>query len=292
MNYYVADTYKYMERIGEPFEKDGKMYTNAQATCDRCGGSGVFASHVENGHIVPHPAYGGVCLKCNGSGKIEKVIRLYTEKEYNAAQRAKERRRIKSAEAAEARAKARKAKAFATWLERNGFDSDGNTYLIYGNTYPIKEELKVRGFKFSPELKWHGPEAVDVPEDCYIDQVHWSSIYNWDEHSCEMFETEEGQRFLEDIFTSHTLGEYVGEIGERLRSIPVIFQKVTTFDGRYGETNVYRFLYEGAQLTWFTQVDKDLEEGAEYILTGTVKEHKPYGNVKTTYLSRCIIKED
>ena len=56
MNYYVADTYKYMERVGEPFEKNGKPYTKVVGTCDRCGGSGVFACRVENGHIVPPSA--------------------------------------------------------------------------------------------------------------------------------------------------------------------------------------------------------------------------------------------
>ena len=290
MKYFVADTYKDMERVGEPFESNGKMYTEVVGTCDRCGGSGIFASHVENGHVVPHPAYGGVCLKCGGEGRVAKVVRLYTEKEYNSAQKAKERRRVKAAEATEARAKARKAKAFTTWLERNGFDTEGNTFLIYGNTYPIKDELKAQGYKFSKELKWHGPAAVEVPEDCFVDRVHWSSIFIWGEDTCNMTFTEEGYKFLEDLFTSHCLGEYLGEVGERLRNLTVVFEGASSFDGYYGETNIYRFNCNGAQLSWFTQTEKDLREGAEYILTGTVKEHKVYGNVKTTYLSRCIVK--
>ena len=290
MKYFVADTYKDMERVGEPFESNGKMYTEVVGTCDRCGGSGIFASHVENGHVVPHPAYGGVCLKCGGEGKVAKVVRLYTEREYNSAQKAKERRRVKAAEAAEARAKAKRAKAFTTWLERNGFDTEGNTFLIYGNTYPIKDRLKAQGYKFSKELKWHGPAAVEVPEDCFVDQVHWSSIFTWNEGACDMVFTEEGCKFLEDLFTSHCLGEYLGEIGERLRNLTVVFEGASSFDGYYGETNIYRFSCNGAQLSWFTQTEKDLREGAKYILTGTVKEHKVYGNVKTTYLSRCIVK--
>lgn len=290
MNYFTADSYKDMERVGEPFEKDGKLYTEVAATCDRCGGSGIFASHVENGHIVPHPAYGGVCLKCGGEGKVSKVVRLYTEKEYNSAQRAKEKRQALAAERAAAREKQRKATAYAKWLERNGFNSEGNTYIVYGNTYPIKDELKAQGYKFSKELKWHGAAAVEVPEDCYVDQVHWSSIFAWGEDTCNMTFTEEGHEFLEDLFTSHCLGEYLGEVGERLRNLTVVFEGGSSFDGYYGETNIYRFNCNGAQLSWFTQTEKDLREGAEYILTGTVKEHKVYGNVKTTYLSRCIVK--
>ena len=292
MKYYVADTFKNMERVGEPFESNGKMYTEVAGTCDRCGGTGIYVCRVENGHGVPHPAYGGVCLKCEGEGRISKVVRLYTESEYNSAQRAKEKRRITAKERAIQREKERRATAFAKWLERNGFNEYGTTYIVYGNTYSFKEELKARGYKFSKELKWHGPTAVDVPEDCYIDEVKWSDIYKWNEASYTMELTEEGLDFLERVFTSHSLGEFIGEVGERLRNLVVTFEGSSSFDGYYGETNVYKFNYNGAQLTWFTGTSKDLREGAEYILTGTVKSHKIYGNTKTTYLSRCIIKED
>ena len=287
MAYYVADSFKNMERVGEPFESKGKLYTEAIGTCDRCGGSGVFACRVENGHIVPHPAYGGVCLKCGGEGKIVKAIRLYTENEYASMQKAKECRRVKAEALAAEREKERKANAFSKWLERNGFDSDGNTYLIYGNTYPIKDELKTKGYKFSKELKWHGPAAVEVPEDCYVDQINWEDIFVWDAGANVMQLTDEGEVKLEEIFTSHTLGEYVGEVGERLRKIEVIFVGSSTFEGYYGTSNIYCFTYNGAQLVWFTQTEKDFEENEHYFLTGTVKEHKIYKNVKTTYLSRC-----
>lgn len=290
MNYYVADTYKNMERVGEPIKKNGKLYTVVEGACDRCGGTGVFACRVENGHPVPHPAYGGVCLKCGGTGKVTKTVRLYTEKEYESMQKAKVNRRIKKIEERKEREKERKANALPNWLKQNGFDTEGNTYLIYGNTYPIKDKLKEAGCKFSQELKWHGPAAVDVPEDCYVEKIHWSDVYSWNQDALNMWCTEKGNKFLEDIFSSHILGQYVGEIGERLRNITVTFDKVITFERQYGTTQVYRFNYKGAQLSWFTEVHKDLEEGAEYTLSGTVKEHKVYGNMKTTYLNRCIIK--
>lgn len=290
MNYYVADTYKNMERIGEPIKKNGRLYTVVEGTCDRCGGTGVFACRVENGHPVPHPAYGGVCLKCGGEGKIRKTVRLYTEGEYCSAQKAKANRKAKAEETIQARIKERKAKAFTRWLERNGFNENEETYLIYGNTYPIKDMLKEAGCKFSQELKWHGPAAVEVPEDCYIEKIHWSDVYNWNADALDMWRTEEGNKFLEDIFSSHTLGEYVGEIGERLRNITVTFVKMIEFTGQYGVGRVYRFNYDGCTLSWFTEVSKDLEEGATYTLSGTVKKHQVYGNEKTTQLSRCIIK--
>lgn len=290
MTYYVADSYKNMERVGEPIKKNGKLYTVVEGTCDRCGGTGVFACRVENGHPVPHPAYGGVCLKCNGEGKIRKTVRLYTETQHAAAQRAKANRKAAAEETMQKRIAERKKTAFTKWLERNGFNSDEETYLIYGNTYPIKDELKSAGMKFSQELKWHGPAAVDVPEDCYVEKVHWSDIYDWDVESCIMKMSEAGKKFLEDVFSSHDVGVFIGEVGERLRDMPAVLEKKIECDGKFGWSLMYRFNSAGAQFVWFTQKELDLEEGDECVLTGTVKKHGTYGNVKTTYLNRCLVK--
>ena len=36
------------------------------------------------------------------------------------------------------------------WLEENGFSHLGETYVVMGNSYSIKDALKEAGFKFSP----------------------------------------------------------------------------------------------------------------------------------------------
>ena len=285
MTYYTADSYKDFERIGEPFEKNGRLYTKVAQTCDRCGGTGVFRWTTGFG------TQGGVCFKCNGAGKISKEVRLYTEKQYEAIKTKKELEAEKrAAAAAERRIQARK-KAFDRWLEFNGFNEDGETYLIFGNTYPIKDELKAAGCKFSKELKWHGPAAVEVPEDCYIERIQWSDVYDWNEATCEMKFSEEGENFLNGVFSKNTTGMFIGEIGERLRNMSAIFERMVPYSSSYGDANIYHFNVDGAQLVWLTSVYKDLEEGETYNLSGTVKDHKVYGNVKTTYLNRCTIKK-
>lgn len=285
MTYYTADSYKDFERIGEPFEKNGRLYTEVAQTCDRCGGTGVFRWTTGFG------TQSGTCFKCNGAGKISKEVRLYTEKQYKAAKTRKELEVEKrAAAAAERRIQARK-KAFDRWLEFNGFNEDGETYLIFGNTYPIKDELKAAGCKFSKELKWHGPAAVEVPEDCYIERIQWSDVYDWNEATCEMKFSEEGENFLNGVFSKNTTGMFIGEIGERLRNMSAIFERMVPYSSSYGDANIYHFNVDGAQLVWLTSVYKDLEEGETYNLSGTVKDHKVYGNVKTTYLNRCTIKK-
>lgn len=281
MEMFVAKSYENMDRVGEPFEKNGRKYTKVSCDCDRCGGSGIYNGSSSNA---------GICFKCGGRGKLVKEVRLYTEKERAAAERAREQRREKAIIEREARAKARKAKAFSKWLNWNGFNEDGDTYLIFGNTYPIKDKLKVAGCKFSKILLWHGPAAVDVPEDCYVEKINWSDVYDWNEEAGDMLLTEKGDQFLTDMFSKNSIGVFIGEIGERLRNLKVVFEKDIEFEGAYGHSHSYHFNADGAQLTWFTTKDLDLEEGEQYTLTGTVKKHEIYGNVKTTYLNRCIIK--
>ena len=287
MEYFVAETYAAMKRVGEPFEKNGRLYTEVEGVCDRCHGTGIYVwGAIVNGN----PQHAGTCFKCNGSGKEYKEVRLYTLKERESMDKANAQRRAKAEEERIQRAAERKAKAFSRWLEWNGFDENGETYLIFGNTYPIKDELKAAGCKFSKNLLWHGPAAVDVPEDCFVEKIKWDRVYNWNEETGEMWPTEEGQTFLDEVFSRNTEGTYVGEIGERLRNLPVIFKKKVEVDGSWGTFNVYEFDFDGAQLRWSTECEKDLQEGEEYVLSGTVKKHIVSRNTKVTYLNRCLIK--
>ena len=140
MVYVTADSYKSAERIGEPFDKKGKKYTKIKFKCDRCV-NGIYAVGVENGSIKPHPAYNGVCLKCGGTGWLQKEVRLYTEQEYERNKAAAERAKTKREEVRKQEIEANYEKNRAKWLEKNGFSAEGDVYLIKGETYSIKDEL-------------------------------------------------------------------------------------------------------------------------------------------------------
>lgn len=102
--FFVADSYKNMKIVGEPFLNDkGKMVVAVQDTCDRCGGLGIIVSRVENGMPIPIPVDGGICYKCNGTKVITKVVRAYDEKEYNRLKAANERNRAKKEEKRQAK---------------------------------------------------------------------------------------------------------------------------------------------------------------------------------------------
>lgn len=52
-------------------DRNGSKHFEGMVTCDRCGGSGVYAWCVRNGVIVPTIVDNGVCHKCNGTGKVK-----------------------------------------------------------------------------------------------------------------------------------------------------------------------------------------------------------------------------
>jgi len=294
--YFVAKSYENYERVGEPFEKSGRMYTKAKCKCDRCT-HGVYAIGVHNGELVPHPAYGGVCLKCNGTGFIEKTIRLYTAKEYAvvekaAERRAKEREETRAQEAIERAARAEQLKQ--EWFAKNGFNSDGQTYCVFGDdTYAIKDHLKELGCKFSPLFMWHSPEPLDVPVGYGMFGVMYDDYMTWDAESGNMIFKEDAKEKIERCFDETkepSLSEYVGEVGERLRNLTVVFSSRRGFNGKFGWTNIFTFKCGDNVFTWFTSSEPEIEVGNTYDMTATVKKHEEFRSVKTTVVSRCILR--
>ena len=223
-NYFVSNSYKNWERIGEPFEKNGKMYTKAKCQCDRCV-KGVYICRVENNQPVPHPAYGGVCLKCGGAGFLTKEIRLYTEKEFKQKEAAAARQKEKKAAELEAKMKAEYNDKKAAWMEKNGFDAEGATYIITGDSYSIKEELKAAGWKFDSVLLWHKADPAG-----YEDRVHIFYDYEIIEYSAwgeGHFKTGAKEYIMQKMLPVEVQDlTYVGEIGEKLKKVPVTYTKI------------------------------------------------------------------
>lgn len=183
----------------------------------------------------------------------------------------------------------------AEWLKKNGFSEDGLTYCVFGDdTYSIKEHLKELGCKFSPMLKWHAPEPLDVPAGYGMIGFSFDDILMWDEKEQNAFYYENSKEKIDKAFKQAegpSLSEYVGEVGERLRNLTAIYKSSRGFDGKFGWTNIYTFQVGEDILVWFTQKELVLSKGKVIDLTGTVKKHEEFRGVKTTQLSRCIIKE-
>lgn len=297
MEWFTAKSYENWDRVGQPYEKGGKMYSRVKTKCDRCGGTGIMASRVENGVIIPIPVDNGICYKCLGRKYEEKEVRLYTEKERATLDRQTERR----AEKASAKVEAEKAEKLAkseenkkNWLEQNGFSAEGITYAIVGDTYSIKDWLKENGYKFNPFLRWHGPEELmKLPEGYQTLSFKFDDLYKWEPMVKSAFPYEDAKQKVEKAMAQAegpSLSEYIGEVGERLRNITAIYTSTHGFQGAFGYTNIHSFKSGENVLVWFTTKDLNFEKGTLVDLTGTINLHEEFRGVKTTRINRCVVK--
>ena len=296
MKYMVAPSYQNAE-IVKVNEETKKAYIKER--CDRCGGTGIIASRVENGHIIPIPVDSGICYKCNGNKFITKWVKAYTEEEYAKYEAAQTRAKERKAEKAEQerqeklnKSEENKKALLAEW----GYDPENPLIWLIGggNTYEIKDWLKEQGCKFTPQLGWYSNKPLDVPAGYGMVGVKFDDVYTWFPLS-KRFNLKDNAKEVADAALAplepESHSEYIGEIKERLRDLDVTLTAVRTFDGYYGTTTMYTFMEGENVLIWMTSSYKDIEVGEHLLLTGTVKEHSEYKGVKQTKLSRCIIKK-
>lgn len=182
------------------------------------------------------------------------------------------------------------------WLAVNGFSEYGVTYLVLGNSYPIKDDLKEAGFKFSSLLRWHcGNCNFELPEDCEYKELHYEDIFIWDEDSHTTFMKEGTREKIDLIFNPivESNSQFVGEIGERLHDIPMTVRNIGGFNSAYGYKWVYTFEdKDGNVYSWFTTSQQAISVGMDCLVTGTIKAHVEYRKVFTTQLNRCKIITD
>lgn len=88
-------------------------------------------------------------------------------------------------------------------------------------------------------------------------------------------------------------GNYIGEIGVRLKGIPVTIEKVQPFKNDYTDNG---------QQIWFRTEDKKriitkysgskyiVKEKESFLLSGTIKTQDVFDSVKTTIINRIILK--
>lgn len=297
MNWKVAPSYKYA-KILSINEATKKAYIEEK--CDRCGGSGIIAARVENGHIIPIPVDSGICYKCNGEGKIHKWVKAYTEEEMDKYLTSQEKAKAKRAEKAELekqeklnKSKENQEALLAKW----GYDIENPLIWLVGggSTYEIKDQLKEMGCKFNPAFGWYSNHPIDVPTNYGMVSINFYDVYVWYPLS-KRFELKDNAREIADAAKAtlepKSNSEYIGEIKERLRDLKVTLTAARSFDSFYGTSFIYTFTYGEDILVWITSSCKDIEIGEELLLTGTVKEHSEYKGTKQTKLSRCIIKKE
>lgn len=189
-----------------------------------------------------------------------------------------------------ARAKITKAE----WFEKNGFDAAGVTYCVFGeDTFAIKDWLKKQGCKFHPLLKWHSPKPLDGPVGFGMFAVNFDDICEYNEEEGEAYFFEKAKEFINRKFAEAegpSLSSYYGQIGDRLRNQTAVYRSRRGWLSQYGWTNLYTFSIGNDILVWMTSTEiEPMEKGQAVLLSGTIKSHNMFREVKQTTLTRCKV---
>lgn len=289
--YMVAPSYRDFETVGSPYVKNNKMYTKIKQICPRCSGKGIIIARIENGRPIPIPVDGGVCYQCLGKKFLIKEVRLYTEAEAEKMEAANQRAREKKEAERREKMVREYAQKKAEWLKYHGFTEDGFTYIITGDSYSIKDELKENGWRFDTVLLWHKADPAGY-EDRTI-KVDVNEVFSFSAWGEGTYKTNAYQivRDLLETTKEPCNSQYVGTVGERC-SFDVTLKSKISFEGRFGLTTVATFeTKEGNLLTWFTSTAVKAEVGDALFITGTIKSHDLYKDNKVTYITRVKIKE-
>jgi hypothetical protein len=88
------------------------------------------------------------------------------------------------------------------------------------------------------------------------------------------------------------VSEWIGQPNEKMTAA-VTLRTDTAVDGDWGVRHRYGFTdADGNLLIWWASSNQSLEIGTEYALTGTVKKHEEYREVKSTILTRCKLSSE
>jgi len=285
MEWKVAPSYQHMT-IRKIDEESRKALVSE--CCYKCGGSG-------------HYLHFGECFACGGTGRNEKLVKIYTPEEYEKylqnAERTKERKTEKR-EAERRFAEEHSEENMKKALAEAGYDpEDPQVYVIGGaNTFAIKDWLKENGFKFNSELNWYCMQPKEVPAPYKLAPIPFSSCFEWNCYF-KKFNLKEGAKELADAARNSLYpksnSEWMGDIKERLRNIEVTYVSSRDIESYYGLSILYTFKAGENILVWFCSgkgLPQDIEVGDSFLLTGTVKDHKEYNGVKQTVLTRCSVK--
>ena len=289
------------EKILIKTDKNGTRYYHNRCSCAKCGGTGMIE--------VYRPINGGECFDCWGSGIVEYDTKEYTP-EYEEKLRVQREKRAAKKLAEE---KAHAAEKNTEFFKRNGFNPEGKTYVVLGNTFEIKEELKAQGAKWDNISRhWHMPTIPEgreylelTVEDMY--EANYAGVYEWNSwkrvdwsepKEVELYYTTKIEKAENALKVKESTSKHVGEVGEKL-DITVTYVHTATWENSYGGwlnhesvTCLHTFKDEqGNVFVWKTANFIEADYGTKLQVKGTVKEHSEYKGIPQTVLTRCKIEE-
>lgn len=259
--------------------------------CPHCGGAGGLDEWIYTGYT---------CWECGGSGIANKpqIWKKYTP-EYEAKLTA--RRQAKQAAKLE-KEKEHADEANAAFFKQQGFNAEGKTWVVLGNTFELKDQLKEAGCKYTGILGWHTDHQLDGYDmlmldvsECYYKD--YAGIYRWQQWKNDGLE-EKIKEASQKAIASRSKSQHVGKAGDRI-SIKATLTGFHWYKTQFGDMNIYTFtdIFNNV-FVWKTSsyldrivdgICKPVHEGEMVELKATVKDHDEYQGIKQTVLTRCKV---
>ncbi len=254
--------------------------------CPRCHGTGRYGTY-------------GVCFKCNGSGKYEHTI---IERTLEYEEKLADKRQERAFERAKAQAPIKNEKLFK-W---NNLGENGDVWIVLGNTYPIKDELKADGARFNQVFGWYFNKPYDkypvekINGDIFLNELETGELeIDW------LAADKVVQKIKNKYNDEHrpvSNSEWVGEIGDKIYTSAIV-KRVNPFTSSFNHVISFMawYTFEDTDkniLKWKTkEIEIEDENGEVYLLQegdiieleGKVKEHTEFRGEKQTVLTRCRI---
>ena len=269
-------------------DKNGtKIYEDYM--CKRCGGAGGADQWTYTGWT---------CYECGGTGKACKpeIVKIYTP-EYRAklderARKRAEKNRLKKSEEFKAN--------LSEHIQKKGFNEAGKIYVVVGNTYEIRDQIREAGGKWNshPFNSWtfkEKPTEFNTVELTVDECLVFHYDYGWLDWSPEVNFKE---LINSKVPTEDDPSQYVGNIGDKLEVIVTFIQRYTYEIPSYRgwgtdhmAINVFRDDNGNCFIWKSTSAYFNVAEGSKIKLKGTVKEHSTYKGTKQTLLQRCKVEE-
>lgn len=179
------------------------------------------------------------------------------------------------------------------WLENNNFNKEGYTWIVTGESYSIKEELKDAGARFNAYIGWHFNKEIEKYAErlvCLADNQlgQWTE---WGEFFYRPDIKNYIKKFSPELEKEIPQYEYFGEEKEKFSDIKVKYIETKTFEGVYGYSNIHIFANDINYFVWFTKCEVELEKNEEVVISGTVKTHKDYNGLHQTVVTRLKYKK-
>lgn len=178
------------------------------------------------------------------------------------------------------------------YYKEHSITPQGETYLILGNTFAIKDELKECGCHFDKTLGWHS--SIDLPQYKCL-KINVNDYLVWENNFNYPIPKQDAEARIKNLVNPPKPLEgkyYEGSVVEN-QIVELVAR--SEFTGRYGLQ--YRYVMVGLNddktrndytFVWFTKSNIAYDKGdVLYITSANVKEHQEFNGRRQTIITRA-----